>query len=83
MGYKKLKYWADRSDANLRRAIKAEARAEKAERGKDAAVKYMRRAFGWCTGCTYFTGTYGSGCKSGDMSTCGEENDRYVFNEEE
>ena len=26
MGYKTLKYWADRADANLRRAIAAEAR---------------------------------------------------------
>ena len=31
MGYKKLKYWADRSDANLRRAIKAEARVNTLE----------------------------------------------------
>ena len=31
MGYKTLKYWADRSDANLRRAIKEEARVNTLE----------------------------------------------------
>ena len=31
MGYKTLKYWADRADANLRRAIKAEARVNTLE----------------------------------------------------
>lgn len=59
------------------------ARAEKAERERDAAIQYMRKTFGWCTGCVHFTGIYGSGCKIGEMSTCGEENNRYVFCKEE
>lgn len=63
----------------LARAEAAEARAEKAERERDAAIEYMRKTFGWCTGCVNFTGIYGSGCKIGEMSTCGEENNRYVF----
>lgn len=67
----------------LARAEAAEARAEKAERERDAAIQYMRKTFGWCTGCVHFTGIYGSGCKIGEMSTCGEENNRYVFCEEE
>lgn len=67
----------------LARADTAEARAEKAERERDAAIQYMRKTFGWCTGCIHFTGIYGSGCKIGEMSTCGEENNRYVFCKEE
>lgn len=67
----------------LARAEAAEARAEKAERERDAAIQYMRKTFGWCTGCVHFTGIYGSGCKIGEMSTCGEENNRYVFCKEE
>lgn len=67
----------------LARAEAAEARAEKAERERDAAIKYMRKTFGWCTGFVHFTGIYGSGCKIGEMSTCGEENNRYVFCKEE
>lgn len=67
----------------LARAEAAEARAEKAERERDAAIQYMRKTFGWCTGCVHFTGIYGSGCKIGEMSTCGEENNHYVFCKEE
>lgn len=58
-------------------------RAEKAEMSRDATIKYMRKTYGWCTGCVHFTGIYGSGCKSGDMSTCTEEKDRYMFCKEE
>lgn len=57
----------------------AEARAEKAERERDAAVNYMRRVFGWCTGCVHFTGNYGMGCKIGKMSDCSVGNDSYEF----
>lgn len=67
----------------LSRAEAAEARAEKAEREMDEAIQYMRKTFGWCTGCVHFTGIYGSGCKIGEMSTCGEENSHYVFGKEE
>lgn len=53
-----------------------EARAENAEQERDAAVNYMRRLFGWCTGCVHFTGTYSMSCKIGKMSDC---TDSYEF----
>ena len=59
---------------------KWEYRAEKAEMERGgAAIQYMRQMFGWCTGCVYFTGIYGVGCKIGAMDTCGEENSKYLF----
>ena len=61
----------------------AEDRAEKAEKKKDAAIQYMRKMFGWCTGCAHFTGIYGSGCKIGEMDTCCKENSKYLFLGEE
>lgn len=61
----------------------SEERARKAEMKSKEAIQYMRNMFGWCTGCVNFTGIYGSGCKIGKMSTCGEENRYYVFCKEE
>lgn len=77
------KNWENNWSKELEIRKTAESRAEKAERERDAAIQYMRKTFGWCTGCVHFTGIYGSGCKIGEMSTCGEENNRYVFCEEE
>ena len=75
---------AEAAQETLQRAMADyKARAEKAERERDAAIQYMRKTFGWCTGCKHFTGIYGSGCKIGEMSTCGEENNQYVFYKEE
>lgn len=67
----------------LARAEAAEARAEKADMERDAAIQYMRKMFGWCTGCVHFTGIYGSGCKIGEMDTCCKENSKYLFLGEE
>lgn len=76
---------ADRDGTKILHDTIAEerARANAAEKERDAAIQYMRKMFGWCTGCVHFTGIYGSGCKIGKMSTCGEENSHYVFGKEE
>ena len=61
----------------------AESRAEKAERESKEAINYMRRMFGWCTGCVHFTGNYGISCKVGKMCDCSGEDDGYKFCGEE
>lgn len=58
----------------------AEARAEKAERERDAAIK-MLREIEWCNGCKNFRGL--QGCRIGTLVTCNPQNDMYVFGEGE
>lgn len=64
----------------LVRAESAEARAEKAERERDAAIKMLRK-IEWCNGCKNFRGL--QGCRIGDLVTCNPQNDMYVFGEGE
>lgn len=64
----------------LARAESAEARAEKAERERDAAIKMLRK-IEWCNGCKNFRGL--QGCRIGDLVTCNPQNDMYVFGEGE
>lgn len=58
----------------------AEARAEKAERERDAAIKMLRK-IEWCNGCKNFRGL--QGCRIGALVTCNPQNDMYVFGEGE
>lgn len=55
-----------------------EARAEKAERERDAAIKMLRK-IEWCNGCKNFRGL--QGCRIGALVTCNPQNDMYVFGE--
>lgn len=64
----------------LARAESAEARAEKAERERNAVVK-TRRQLGWCYGCKNFRGM--KGCRIGALVTCNPQNNMYVFGEGE
>ena len=64
----------------LSRAEKAEARAEKAERERDDAVKYIRH-YGWCAGCKYFRGV--RGCAGPGLKNCTEQSDYYEFGQKE
>lgn len=74
---------ADSITGLLSRAEAAETRAEMAERESKEAINYMRRIFGWCTGCVHFTGNYGMSCKVGKMCDCSGEDDSYKFCGEE
>ena len=65
-------------NALLARAESAEARAEKAERERDAAIKMLRK-IEWCNGCKNFRGL--QGCRIGALVTCNPQNDMYVFGE--
>lgn len=58
----------------------AEARVEKAERERDAAIKILRK-IEWCNGCKNFRGL--QGCRIGALVTCNPQNDMYVFGEGE
>lgn len=58
----------------------AEARVEKAERERDAAIKMLRK-IEWCNGCKNFRGL--QGCRIGALVTCNPQNDMYVFGEGE
>ena len=64
----------------IARTKAAEARAEKAERERDAAVKMLRK-IEWCNGCKNFRGL--QGCRIGALVTCNPQNDMYVFGEGE
>lgn len=64
----------------LARAESAEARAEKAERERNAAIKMLRK-IEWCNGCKNFRGL--QGCRIGALVTCNPQNDMYVFGEGE
>ena len=64
----------------LARAESEEARAEKAERERDAAIKMLRK-IEWCNGCKNFRGL--QGCRIGALVTCNPQNDMYVFGEGE
>lgn len=63
-----------------KQAEAAEARAEKAARERDAAIKMLRK-IEWCNGCKNFRGL--QGCRIGDLVTCNPQNDMYVFGEGE
>lgn len=67
-------------NALLARAESAEARAEKAGRERDAAIKMLRK-IEWCNGCKNFRGL--QGCRIGALVTCNPQNDMYVFGEGE
>lgn len=60
----------------IARAESEEARAEKAERERDAAIKMLRK-IEWCNGCKNFRGL--QGCRIGALVTCNPQNDMYVF----
>lgn len=60
----------------IARVEAAEARAEKAERERDAAIKMLRK-IEWCNGCKNFRGL--QGCRIGALVTCNPQNDMYVF----
>ena len=62
------------------RAEESEARAEKAERERNAAIKMLRK-IEWCNGCKNFRGL--QGCRIGALVTCNPQNDMYVFGEGE
>lgn len=64
----------------LASAESAEARAEKAERERDAAVKMLRK-IEWCYGCKNFRSL--QGCRIGALVICNPQNDMYVFGEGE
>ncbi|MFQ9886134.1 hypothetical protein [Negativibacillus massiliensis] len=64
----------------IARTKAAEARAEKAERERDAAIKMLRK-IEWCNGCKNFRGL--QGCRIGALVTCNPQNDMYVFGEGE
>lgn len=64
----------------LARAESAEARAKKAERERNAAIKMLRK-IEWCNGCKNFRGL--QGCRIGALVTCNPQNDMYVFGEGE
>lgn len=64
----------------LARSESAEARAEKAEKERDAAVKMLRK-IEWCNGCKNFRGMQGR--RIGALVTCNPQNDMYVFGEGE
>lgn len=64
----------------LARAESEEARAEKAERERNAAIKMLRK-IEWCNGCKNFRGL--QGCRIGALATCNPQNDMYVFGEGE
>lgn len=64
----------------LARTEAAEARAEKAEGERDAAIKMLRK-IEWCNGCKNFRGL--QGCRIGALVTCNPQNDMYVFGEGE
>lgn len=64
----------------LARAESEKARAEKAERERDAAIKMLRK-IEWCNGCKNFRGL--QGCRIGALVTCSPQNDMYVFGEGE
>ena len=64
----------------IARTKAAEARAEKAERERDAAIKTLRK-IEWCNGCKNFRGL--QGCRIGALVTCNPQNDMYVFGEGE
>lgn len=55
---------------------KWEYRAEKAERERDEAVKYIRH-YGWCAGCKDFRGI--KGCSGVGIKNCTEQDDHYEF----
>ena len=61
-------------------AEESEARAEKAERERNAAIKMLRK-IEWCNGCKNFRGL--QGCRIGALVTCNPQNDMYVFGEGE
>jgi hypothetical protein len=62
----------------LARAKSVEARAEKAERERNVAIKMLRKTE-WCNGCKNFRGL--RGCRIGALVTCNPQNDMYVFRE--
>lgn len=62
------------------RAKAEDARAEKAEMERDAAVKYIRH-YGWCAGCKHFRGV--RGCAGPGLKNCTEQNDHYEFGQKE
>lgn len=64
----------------LARAKSVEARAEKAERERNVAIKMLRK-IEWCNGCKNFRGL--QGCRIGALVTCNPQNDMYVFGEGE
>lgn len=64
----------------IARTKAAEAREEKAERERDAAIKMLRK-IEWCNGCKNFRGL--QGCRIGALVTCNPQNDMYVFGEGE
>ena len=64
----------------IARTKAAEARAEKAERERDAAIKMLRK-IEWCNGCKNFRGL--QGCRIGALVTCNPQNDMYVVGEGE
>lgn len=72
---------AEAAQETLQRAMaEYKDRAEKAERERDAAIKYIRH-YGWCAGCKNFRGF--KGCASVGLKNCTEKNDCYEFGQKE
>lgn len=72
---------AEAAQETLQRSMaEYKARAEKAERGRDAAIKCIRH-YGWCAGCNHFRGI--KGCAGVGLKNCNEQNDHYEFGQKE